>query len=1259
MRNNTPRFSPFKLLRAYEKEDVHYYFGRDKETRQLYDALIRSKFMMVYGASGTGKTSLIQCGLQSMFSPRDWMPVLIRRQENFLQSIHDELYRRYLEYFAVRQKQEADWYPDEPAAEPETFDSLRDLIKALFNLSYIPVYLILDQFEEIFTLGDRTEQDEFFAAIKELELFSEDLFCKVILVTREEYIAHFYHYENALPFLFENRFRVEKIREEQLLQVVAGILTTPYKNYPEFKLDAAAPALILQTLTDEKGEVDLTTLQVYLDRLYQEDRQRATERDHILIDEPLVKENQLDDVLADFLDRQVERVSEQLHQRHPVKHEDGAQSALQVLFQMVTSQGTKQNRNAEEIFHEIQLGKSSVTLPFVQECLNEFASQESRILNRLRFAKTNDERFEIMHDRLAERIFSKFGADELRRREATITIRNKRKRFLEAQEKEGRKPEYLSIGEIALVEQSLNTERLEKELKDFFTESQLFHERRAAKKRRQFRLAIAASIVFALVAAAAVLLFFRAKAAEEKAVHQAKLARASQLASMSQAELAKHKRHESLLLAAEAYHILPDDPPNIVLNAIFESYCLGFQQSVPLFKAAGVGHQHVVFFANFSPDGQQIISVSKDSTAKVWDLDGHILHDLKHDGIMRWAQFSLDGQKIITASNDGVVNVWDRDANLLTTFKGYDQTLIIALLSPDGNIIVTSYLNGAVKSWSLDGEPVANFEGHGNMVSSLAFSPDGTKILTASVDATARLWDLNGKELVSFRHVRRVHDAQFSPDGTKILTGSEDKTAILWDTRGNELRRFEHHASDVRHVAFSPDGTQFLTASYDGTAVLMNLDGSFSKVMHHIDGVRMANFSPDGKYILTVSRDYKAKTWDLEGNLMAELNQHKQWLNSGQFSPDGRHIAIASLDSTITIWDLQGGLFGNINTHRLEVVKGNFSPDGQQVVTASWDGTAIIADVNGSALATLNHQGEVISAEFSHDGQQVLTGSIDGTAKIWTKDGTLTKTLTGHQDELVSAVFSPNDQYILTASRDQTARLWNDKGDSLAIFKGHEAFLTTAIFSPDGKQLLTTSEDNTAKLWDTNGNHLQEFEHENFVANAQFSPDGKNILTLSYDGTAKIWNLDGVLTDSFPHPGAILNGRFSPDGLRVLTASEDNAARLWDRRGNLLATFRHTSLVRTANFSPDGKFILTASEDQTATIWDQQGEEIYKFPWHQAGVNQAIFSNDGRRVLSISNDRTAKIWPMPSLVVDWVAEKNIVPFSEEEKERYGVDNKKE
>lgn len=1259
MTSKIPALSPFKLLQSYEKQDIPYYFGREKETRQLYNALLRSKFMMIYGASGAGKTSLIQCGLQSMYSPRDWMPVFIRRQEDFPSAIRAELYRRYRERFEVYRKQQIDWYPDDPPPEPEEFESLRDLIRALFHLSYVPIYLILDQFEEIFTLGDRKEQDDFFLELEALNLFQEDLFCKIIMVSREEYIAHFYRFENQLPFLFEYRFRVEKMRQEKLLQVVKGVLSTPYPDWPAINLESGTTPQILKLLTDDRGEVDLTTLQVYLDRLYQEDRKRADSRDFVLIDKLLVEDNKLADVLSDFIDRQVGIVSEKLMREFPRTQSQGRDyMPMKILSQMVTSQGTKVNRSAEEIYDQLQIGKSSVSLPYIIACLKEFAGPQSRILNPLRYAKTDARRFEIMHDRLADRLFAKFSGDELRRREAVTTIQNKLKRYREIKDEGLRSQEYLSLGEIELVDQSLNTERLAPELKAFVAESRNYHQEQEHQRRKRLRQAIAASIVFALVAILAVVLYFRADHAEQIARYSAKVATSSQLASMAQKELTEHKRHEGLLLAEEAYQVLPDSPPAIVSQTIAEAYYLGFQQTTPLLKAVMTDHNDRVLYAWFSPDGQEIASVSTDSTAKLWNLEGQLLATFRHQGSVQSVQFSPRGDQLLTASQDKTVKLWDKEGTLIQDFNTYPNKLTTAIFSPDGNSVLAAYDDGAIKFWSLDGSLKADFQGHQQRIVSLAFSPDGKHILSTSWDQTARLWNFDGKEVAKLQHNGRVFHGRFSPDGQLLLTGGEDNMAALWSLDGRLLQEYSRYDAAVRHVDFSPDGSKILTASYDGTAKLWNLKGVLLETFRHRLQVRMAVFSSEGNRILTVSRDNTAKIWDLQGNLLANMTQHNGWLNCGQFSSDGTKVVTASLDSSLMLWDLKGEMLGDIR-HQEYVHDGAVSPDGQSVLTASYDGTALISDLQGNLLKKLDqHSGEIFSACFSHDGQFVLTASTDSTAKLWSLDGSLKTDLHGHQASVVNAVFAPDDQSLLTASEDHTAKLWELNGALITTFTGHQQGVRSVAFSPDGQQVLTASEDNTAKLWNREGKLIRNFPHDDWVTKVLFSPDGRLILTLSRDGTTTSWNLEDSTTQTIfsGHSQPLFDAVFSRDGQFLLTASQDSTARLWNIRGGLLQTFRHQSYVTSVAFSPDEKEILTASADHTARLWDLSGNVLLDFPGHSDRVQKALFSPDGQRVFTFSWDGTARIWPLPALIHDWTSKKRIIPFTQAEREAYGLGN---
>ena len=58
-----PVTSPYKGLRAFEKQDRDLFFGRDSAVRQVMDAVAASALVPVVGASGIGKSSLVQAGL--------------------------------------------------------------------------------------------------------------------------------------------------------------------------------------------------------------------------------------------------------------------------------------------------------------------------------------------------------------------------------------------------------------------------------------------------------------------------------------------------------------------------------------------------------------------------------------------------------------------------------------------------------------------------------------------------------------------------------------------------------------------------------------------------------------------------------------------------------------------------------------------------------------------------------------------------------------------------------------------------------------------------------------------------------------------------------------------------------------------------------------------------------------------------------------------------------------------------------------------
>jgi hypothetical protein len=253
---------------------------------------------------------------------------------------------------------------------------------------------------------------------------------------------------------------------------------------------------------------------------------------------------------------------------------------------------------------------------------------------------------------------------------------------------------------------------------------------------------------------------------------------------------------------------------------------------------------------------------------------------LRHQDTINSASFSLDGQLILTASNDNTARLWDIKGNLLAELKGHQSGVSSATFSPDGQRILTASWDLTARLWDIKGNLLAELKGHQGGVNSARFSPDGQLILTASWDKTARLWDIKGNLLAELTgHQGSVNSARFSPDGQLILTASRDNTARLWDIKGNLLAELKGHQSGVNSARFSPDGQLILTASNDKTARLWDdIKGNLlAEFTGHQDGVWSASFSPDGQLILTASQDKIVRLWRVE-NLDQLLARGCNWL---------------------------------------------------------------------------------------------------------------------------------------------------------------------------------------------------------------------------------------------------------------------------------------------------------------------------------------------------------------------------------------------
>ena len=55
--------NPFPGLRPFRSDEEHLFFGRENQVDRMIDKLAAHRFLAVVGTSGSGKSSLVNCGL--------------------------------------------------------------------------------------------------------------------------------------------------------------------------------------------------------------------------------------------------------------------------------------------------------------------------------------------------------------------------------------------------------------------------------------------------------------------------------------------------------------------------------------------------------------------------------------------------------------------------------------------------------------------------------------------------------------------------------------------------------------------------------------------------------------------------------------------------------------------------------------------------------------------------------------------------------------------------------------------------------------------------------------------------------------------------------------------------------------------------------------------------------------------------------------------------------------------------------------------
>jgi WD40 repeat protein/serine/threonine protein kinase len=340
-----------------------------------------------------------------------------------------------------------------------------------------------------------------------------------------------------------------------------------------------------------------------------------------------------------------------------------------------------------------------------------------------------------------------------------------------------------------------------------------------------------------------------------------------------------------------------------------------------------------------SPDGKRAVirSVNVKSVAVCTLPDGRLIASLEHDQPVKFANFSPDGSQVCTVSTTGVIRLWRAAMGTPSmTLPPAAGPADNAVFSSDGKELVilgpTSATRWNVKSGAMIRCRV--FTAHDRRL-----GPDGKWLLTWSKSSSEiELWDTGTGRMTQLREVGHKLRAAFSPDGTRIVTWpNEARSASLWDAgSGIRVGVLEGHTARIHRVFFSADSRWIVTASQDGSARVWDTTGKLRTYLVGDDGeLLLAEPGPDGTRLVTQTSSGVARLWDVEsGRCLTVLHRGNPPVYAAHFGLQGKRLLLQYRGHReLTLWDAEQGVPLAVLEDRRGFTGSAMTPDERWIIT--------------------------------------------------------------------------------------------------------------------------------------------------------------------------------------------------------------------------------------------------------------------------------------------------------------------------------------
>jgi WD40 repeat protein len=1233
--------SPYRGLAAMSEADSDFFFGRERETVEILNALAAEpeRLPVLLGNSGVGKSSLAQAGVLAALKRQAWpegagpagawpTPFQDSRRCCFLTlKPGTEPLRALVESFLdtwqfgatdpERVKHQNGWI--ELLREGEA--TLRDLLDAterryqeLHQPKPPAFFLYVDQGEELYVRAEERQRHCFSKLIAQ---GLGDPRLLALMSLRADFLGALQN-DEAL-YAVHRKIDVPPLREAELREVVsrpAALLSA------RFETDGLAADIARRTAEESARDAGALPLLSYLlDDMWE---QMVARGDGVL--RLPARAMELGGVLA-------ERANAFLS-RHP-KAEDALRRVMTLKLATVREDGEPTRRRARR--SEFTEGEWRL--------VSELADHPNRLLVTATpeggetYAEVAHEaifrRWEKLRDWMAaERDFliwkSQLEIDRRRWEQAPGASKNDALLMglglSHAQGWSTTRPQDLAAADREFIDLSLQRETLDR------------RQRERLQKRVLYLTVAALSVVTVL----GVLATFQWRQADRhRLIAEDSRAEADVQRSIAQkrAEEAHEQRNRALLSASRRLEdvagqaLARNEPVTAALLALEGLSGSGAGEDRPYLPAlesilyqAGTALREIATLGTSeeSKDHRRLAADDGNGKLAIYDIEsGKRLVALEgHQDRINSIKFNYNDERLLaTASADGTARLWDaNDGRELAVLRADDGPLDSVSFENQGKSLVSAAQDGTVRIWSVpEGRPQAVLRGHNGKIKSTWLAEKIQRVITSSEDGTARLWDMQtGQELARAtvgdgaanagreRTTGYIYD-HFNSDYQFVLITrtNRDKTedAILWDAvTGAELARF----ADIPSAYFVDKGRLVGLRNYSKRKFQL-WDPQANRML--IDEAAVEAELAGDYVVLWSKQSSTASIWDMAARRrVAELSTHNAPLVAVYATSQTKRVFTAAADGTICFWDLESGrLLRQLKNEQRQIKSVYSLLDGRRLLTLDasdrmqlWDALA------GEELASASTKSG--SIEFPSGRYTRFAVRVDGGVQSWDAETGVMfpklEKLDGKDNEIHSLKLAPDGSRIVAAVGTERAVVWDvETGKKISEIKIPTGDLCSFLFSRTGRKLNIRACKGVSRLWDVDSGRPLGFISD-AAERSDFSLDGNALIMRERDsGTVvrtRLWSADATST--------MTSVRLDPRKIEHIAFWGDTS------RSGVLA-------VQTSAEKPTF----------TAQVYGAEtGALLQQLSGHQGELTGVRFTGDGRRIVTLSHDGTARIWEAES-----------------------------